>query len=292
MKLWAIGDLHLANRSNREALLELPARPEDWLILAGDVGETELHLRFALEALGPRFARILWVPGNHDLWTLADDPAARRGDAKYRRLVEICRAHGVLTPEDPYPLWPERYWDADPGYVIAPLFLLYDYSFRPSQVPDDRAIDWAAESGVMCSDEYLLHPAPYDTRPAWCKARLLSTAPRLERAAADGHRLILINHWPLREDLVNLRRIPRFSIWCGTQATENWHQRFNAAVVVHGHLHIKATHFRDGTRFEEVSLGYPRDWNRQRGVGAYLRQILPLPDTSLSSAAGGSAPRR
>ena len=38
-------------------------------------------------------------------------------------------------------------------------------------------------------------------------------------------------------------------------------------------------HFRDGVRFEEVSLGYPRDWNRDWGVAAYLRQILPLPKT-------------
>ena len=81
MKLWAISDLHLANRGNRAALVALPARPEDWLIVAGDVGETEAHLRLALELLIPRFARLLWVPGNHDLWTLADDPSPLRGEA-------------------------------------------------------------------------------------------------------------------------------------------------------------------------------------------------------------------
>lgn len=274
MKLWAIGDLHLANRGNREALLEMSQRPDDWLILAGDVGETELHLRFALEALTPRFAQLLWVPGNHDLWTMADDPSNLRGEAKYRRLVKVCREYGVLTPEDPYPRWPS----ADgTDFVIAPLFLLYDYSFRPAEVPAEEAIDWAAASGVKCTDEYLLHPAPHASRQDWCAARLLSTAPRLERAAADGHRLILINHWPLREDLVTLRYIPRFSIWCGTRETEDWHRRFNAAAVVYGHLHIKATHFRDGVRFEEVSLGYPRDWSSARGVDYYLRQILPSP---------------
>ncbi len=287
MRLWAIGDLHLANRLNREALLELPPRPEDWLILAGDVGENEVHLRFALEALGPRFAQLLWVPGNHDLWTMADEPGALRGEAKYRKLVKVCREYGVLTPEDPYPRWPgaEHPGQAPgrgPGFVIAPLFLLYDYSFRPPEVPAEEAIDWAAASGVKCSDEYLLHPPPHASRQAWCAARLRSTIPRLERAAAAGHRLILINHWPLREDLVTLRYIPRFSIWCGTRETEDWHRRFNAAVVVYGHLHVKATHFRDGVRFEEVSLGYPRDWDQDLGVDSYLRQILPRPkDPSL-----------
>ncbi len=282
MKLWAIADLHLANRLNREALLELEPRPEDWLILAGDVGETELHLRFALEALKPRFAQLLWVPGNHDLWTMADDPSPLRGEAKYRRLVKICREYGVLTPEDPYPLWPRRPGGAptennEHGFVIAPLFLLYDYSFRPPEVPAEEAVDWAAATRVVCSDEYLLHPPPHGSRQAWCEARLLATIPRLEEAAATGHRLILINHWPLREDLLTLRFIPRFSIWCGTRATEDWHRRFNAAAVVYGHLHVKATHIRDGVPFCEVSLGYPRDWDQERGVGHYLRQILPRP---------------
>ncbi len=274
MKLYAISDLHLANERNRIGLLGMQHHPDDWLIVAGDVGERSAHLRFALDVLVPRFAKILWVPGNHDLWTLADDPSDLRGEAKYRHLVKICRSYGVLTPEDPYPRWPGQ-----PGYVIAPIFLLYDYTFRPDEVAADDAIDWAAESGVVCSDEYLLHPPPHSSRQAWCNARVRSTAKRLREAVQDGDRTILINHWPLRQDLAVLRRIPRFSIWCGTRQTEDWHTRFQAETVIYGHLHIKGTHFRDGVRFEEVSLGYPRDWNQKRGVDFYLRQILPAPDT-------------
>ncbi|MEM7351126.1 MAG: metallophosphoesterase [Acidobacteriota bacterium] len=282
MKLYAIGDLHLANKSNRAALAEMPAYPNDWLIVAGDVGETEAQLRFALDVLVPRFAQVLWTPGNHDLWTLADDPSRLRGEAKYLRLVQICRERGVLTPEDPYPRWPATP-PGEPWIRIAPLFLLYDYSFRPPEIPFEKAVAWAEETNVVCSDEFLLHPPPHASRQAWCAQRVERTERRLEQAAATGDRLILINHWPLREDVVNLRRIPRFSIWCGTKATDDWHRRFNAIAVIYGHLHIKATHFRDGVRFEEVSLGYPRDWNRSRGVGDYLRQILPQPDTWLAS---------
>jgi hypothetical protein len=87
----------------------------------------------------------------------------------------------------------------------------------------------------------------------------------------------LINHFPFREDLVRLRRIPRFSIWCGTRRTEDWHRRFPVAVVVSGHLHIRSTTYRDGVRFEEVSLGYPRDWQQEQGIQPYLREILPGP---------------
>ncbi len=279
MKLYAISDLHLANKRNRIALLEMRPHLDDWLIVAGDVGERAEHLRFALDVLVPRFAKVLWVPGNHDLWSLADDPGNLRGEAKYLQQVKICRSYGVLTPEDPYPRWPGRSGNGSSDVIIAPLFLLYDYTFRPDDVTAEGAVDWAAESGVVCSDEYLLHPPPHGSREAWCAARLQLTERRLTAAIQGDDRSILINHWPLREDLVNLRRIPRFSIWCGTRQTENWHQRFQAEVVIHGHLHIKGTHFRDGVRFEEVSLGYPRDWNRDRGVEFYLRQILPSPNT-------------
>ena len=113
MKLWAISDLPLGHAVTRRALLELPPHPGDWLILAGDVGETEAHLRFALETLAPRFRQLVWVPGNHDLWTPERDPAALRGEAKYRRLVAICKSYGVLTPEDPYPRWPAAPADGD-----------------------------------------------------------------------------------------------------------------------------------------------------------------------------------
>ena len=88
---------------------------------------------------------------------------------------------------------------------------------------------------------------------------------------------ILIGHWPLRADLVRLYNIPRYTPWCGTRKTEQWHTRFNARVVVTGHLHMRATDWRDGVRFEEVAVGYPRHWQVERGLASYLRTILPSP---------------
>jgi hypothetical protein len=271
VKLWAISDLHVRHAENRAALEAAPARPGDWLILGGDLGESEEHLAFALDTLGPKYARLLWVPGNHELWS----SGALKGEAKYLRLVELCRARGVLTPEDPYVLFEGEGGPA----LLAPLFVLYDYSFRPPEVREEAAVAWAREHGLLCTDEWLLQPAPYGSRQEWCAARVALTERRLSEAvlASPGVPTVLINHFPLREELVRLRRIPRFSIWCGTTHTRDWHTRFRAQVVVSGHLHLPRTDFVDGVRFEEVSFGYPRQRPGWVTFESVLRQILPDP---------------
>lgn len=273
MKLYAISDLHLGHAVNRHALEQLAEHPDDWLILAGDVGETAAHLNYALKILTQRFARVLWTPGNHDLWTLPSATDELRGLKKYQLLVEICRYYNVLTPEDPYVKWPGTGFDA----VLAPAFTLYDYTFHPEHVPAARALAWAAEDGIVCADEELLHPDPYSSRAAWCAARCNYTETRL--AALDGATpVILINHFPLRRDLAVLPRIQRFSIWCGTRRTETWPARFPIRLAVFGHLHIRNSLYRDGVRYEEVSLGYPRQWDQDFGLAGYLREIRLDPD--------------
>ena len=269
--IYAISDLHLERKPNWEAFEKLEAQPDDWLLLAGDICDSAQLFERAIETLRSRWKKLVWVPGNHELWTTSSDPSDARGEAKYRLLVDICRRAGVYTPEDDYPVWD----GPGPRVRIAPLFLLYDYSFGPHGLTPDQVKAWAADHGVICTDEYLLHPDPYLSREAWCEARCRDAEWRLEAAARDGLPLILVNHFPLRADLAHVPLAPRFVAWCGTRRTENWHLRFRAEVVVTGHLHIRSTAWRDAVRFEEVSLGYPRHWNGQRGMAPYLRAIWP-----------------
>lgn len=279
MRLLAISDLHLSVSANRAALDRLPAAPDDWLVLAGDIGEGADDLAFAFRLLSTRFARLIWVPGNHELWTIPGPDGPLAGEAKYRALCNVARDHGVLTPEDPYPVWQGQ----GGPLLLVPMFLLYDYSFRPDHVPLADVLAWSWEQRLRSADERRLSPAPHASRQDWCAARVAETAARIDRERPPGMGTVLINHFPLRQDLVTLRRIPRFSPWCGTRATEDWHRRFDAVACIHGHLHVPATHWRDGVRFEEVSLGYPRQWQPHgRGPERALRQILPAPAHALA----------
>ena len=120
--LRAVGDLHVGHSVNREVAEGLhPGNPGDWLIVCGDVSENVEAITRTLARLRDRFAEVIWVPGNHELWTRTRDEVQLRGVARYEHLVDVCRSLGVHTPEDPFPVWT----GAGGPVRVAPLFILY-----------------------------------------------------------------------------------------------------------------------------------------------------------------------
>ncbi|KAJ7724154.1 Metallo-dependent phosphatase-like protein [Mycena olivaceomarginata] len=239
--LYAIGDLHLSFPSNQDEWQKLKPHPDDGLILCGDVGEKAEHLDLAFSIAKQNFKEVFWCPGNHELYSLPVD-TSQRGEAKYAECLAVAARHGVHTPEDA---------TAD-------------------------ALAWAEEAETVATDEAILFPDPHPSREAWCAALVEKTEAKLAAAAiaAGDVPLVIVNHWPLREDLVFIPRVPRFILWCGTKRTEDWHVRFNACVVVSGHLHVPRTDWKDGVRFEECSLGYPREWKDVRESGHDINDLL------------------
>jgi predicted phosphodiesterase len=270
--LFAISDLHSSHSENRRIIDEMrPESSEDWLIVAGDVDDTFSKIEKTLSLLRRRYAKVIWTPGNHELWTLRDDPVGLRGAARYQALVQMCRSNDILTPEDEFAIWP----GPNGPMTIVPLFLLYDYSwFAPDTRTKTASLAYAHETGVVCADEMLLHPDPYPDRETWCSARLKQSERRLLALGPDVT-TILVGHWPLVRQPTHALRFPEFAQWCGTDQTADWHIRFRAQVVVYGHLHIPRTTYYDGVRFEEVSVGYPREWSK-RGKPPMPRKVLPI----------------
>lgn len=270
--LLAISDLHVSHPENRAILQQVrPVSPGDWLLVAGDLAERVADIEWALSLLRDRFAMVVWVPGNHELWTTTSDPVQLRGVARYEHLVGICRRIGVLTPEDDFPVWT----GAGGPVRIAPLFLLYDYSFRvDGAASKQESLARAHQAGIVCTDEYLLHPDPYPTRDAWCRDRVGYSRDRLDGCDRELP-LVLVNHWPLIRDPTRTLYFPEFAQWCGTELTADWHRRYRTAAVVYGHLHIPRSAVYDGVPFREVSLGYPREWRRRGLPAPLLRPVLP-----------------
>ena len=269
--LFATSDLHSSFSENRRIIDQMrPESGDDWLIVAGDVDDTFSKIEKTLSLLRRRYAKVIWTPGNHELWTLRDDPVQLRGAARYQALVQMCRENDILTPEDEFAIWP----DPSGPVTIVPLFLLYDHSWlAPGTSNKKESLKYAYDTGVVCADEMLLHPSPYPDRESWCSARLEEAENRLLVLGPDV-KTVLVGHWPLVRQPTDALRFPEFAQWCGTTRTSDWHIRFRAKVVVYGHLHIPRTTYYDGVRFEEVSLGYPREWSK-RSKPPLPRKVLP-----------------
>lgn len=244
--LWAVSDLHIAAPGNQSIVDELlwPTHPADWLIVAGDIAERSSSVIAVLAELVSRYEQVIWVPGNHELFSRSAD--AHRGMDRYRDLVQRCRDIGVLTPEDDYPVFGE--------HTVVPMFTLYDYSWRDPSTSVSEALHAAEEKGVVFTDEIAI--APYVDIPTWCRDRLSYTVRRLSRITGPT---VLINHWPLIRKVTDNLAIPEIALWSGSRDTEEWPQRFRASTVVYGHLHIPLVREFDGVVHAEVSLGYPRE---------------------------------
>jgi hypothetical protein len=269
--LFAVSDLHVRHAENRAIVAGLEPKSDDWLLVAGDVGDTVADIVSAMELLSACFTVTVWAPGNHKLWTPSGDPVQLRGETRYRYLVDALRDIGVVTPEEAYPLW------QGPGVpvAVAPLFVIYDYTVRPAGAHTKAvALDIARGQGVVCTDEYLLHPDPCPSRETWCRARLAYTRSRLDEVD-PALSTLLVNHFPLVREPTRVLRYPAFAQWCGSEATADWHVRCRAVAAVHGHLHIPRTVVCDGVPHHEVSLGYPREWRSRPAPPPGLCRILP-----------------
>ena len=205
--LWAISDLHTGHTGNKPVTESLyPSSPDDWLIVAGDVAERTDEIRWSLDLLRKRFAKVIWVPGNHELWTTGKDPMQVFGRARYDYLVQMCDEMGIVTPEHPFPVWTDEGGPA----TIVPMFLLYDYTFLPAgAATKSEGLAIARENNVVATDEFLLSSEPYATKDAWCRDRLSHTRKRLEDLDWMMP-TVLVNHFPLVREPCGILAVVRY----------------------------------------------------------------------------------
>ena len=218
-----------------------PESEDDWLIVAGDVADGQAGIEWALRLLAERFGEVVWVPGNHELLHPPRRPAAaaRRAPllAPGRALPQARRHHS----RGPLPgLGRAR----RPGRCWRPSSCSTTTRFGRNVAPTKaEALRRAHEAGVVCVDEFLLHPDPLPEPRG-----LVRGAGRRDRtagcAATSTRHLptVLVNHFPLIADadpgaspsrvrpVVRHRARPR----TGTAASD-------ATAVVYGHLHIPRT---------------------------------------------------
>jgi len=238
MRLFAISDIHVDYDVNEKWVtgLSLADHQQDVLIVAGDVSDSRLLLERTLAALARRFRKVLFVPGNHDLWVLRDGPE-KNSMQKFDEVGAVVEASGAS-------MQPFR----ERGVSIIPLLGWYDYTFgEPSEElrsvwMDYRACRWPrgfAERDVAAYFEALndKHLPP----------------------AAD--KVVTYSHFLPRIDVM-----PHFASAgrvlypvLGSRHIDRQLRKLGSTLHVYGHSHVNRRVTIDGVTYVNNAFGYPSE---------------------------------
>src|SRR4051812_46447398 len=95
MRVFAVSDIHIDYQENRNWLFGLSAEDyrEDILILAGDISDKLELLEQCFRSLSTKFLKVLFVPGNHELWVSRDGISS--SIKKYQHICEMAEGCNI-----------------------------------------------------------------------------------------------------------------------------------------------------------------------------------------------------
>ena len=237
MKVYALSDLHIEHAANGAWLRALPEQSHrgDVLLLAGDAADTLARLRLVFGELTRRFLKVIFVPGNHDLWVTGEEEGTD-SLAKFARVQALADECGVsMAPFHCGPL------------SIVPLLSWYDYSFGPPGAAlkaawsDFRACRWP---GGMGPDQVARH----------------FHALNLPSLRTVNTHLISFSHFLPRADLLpqppGATRALLLPV-LGSDALERQLRQLRPQLHVFGHSHARLDATHDGIRYLNLALGTP-----------------------------------
>jgi 3',5'-cyclic AMP phosphodiesterase CpdA len=276
MRLALTSDLHVEHHPDVIPLVaeRVRALAPDVLIVAGDVSSQLDTLEAALAALRTSAPRLLFIPGNHDLWTLPGQPSSR---ARYERDIPAACARAGVDALGAAPV------DIG-GVVFAGVTGWYDYSLRNRELDATftRAdyergawgrLRWNDTARVVWPDD---DGAELDA-PAICDRQVASLAAQLADAGVRPT-VVVTHHLPFA-GLVTSKGEPPWDFINGFMGSERLGEAMrragNVRAGVCGHTHFRKRVDVDGGggRFsvETSPVGYPREYARMAGLSLQER---------------------
>ncbi len=239
MRVFALSDIHIDYSANAMwiANLSIAEYKDDVLILAGDVTDIQKLLDWGLSILTKRFKKVLFVPGNHELWVMREN----REQNSLQKFDDVCAV--VESTGASMQAFHER------GVSIIPLLGWYDYSFgEPSE--ELRAV-WM---------DY--HSCRWPTGFADRDIAAHFAAFNDEQSSIAGGKVITFSHFLPRIDLMPefIPSAQRFLYpVLGSVHLERQLRRLNSGIHVYGHSHVNRQVEIDGVLYINNAFGYPTE---------------------------------
>ena len=248
MRIFAISDIHIDYEVNAKWIANLSSSDyrNDVLILAGDVTDTLRLLDWCLGRLARRFRKVLFVPGNHDLW-VAREERDKTSLQKFQDITAVVESSGASMSAF-----------SENGVSIVPLFGWYDYSFGEPSVElrsmwmDYRACRW---------------PSGLRERQIAAHFAALNCG-RSDVSAGDS--VITFSHFLPRIDLMPAYIPPEKRFLypvLGSTRLERQLRELNSSIHVYGHSHVNRSIELDGVSYINNAFGYPSEtWLETKGL--------------------------
>lgn len=265
-RVWVTSDIHIDYQDNFNQLMDFARRGHrlDVLIIAGDATDRLDKLEYLFDQLVPCFYRVMFVPGNHELWIRRSDFAD--SVEKFNAIQALCHHYGVQT--EPLRLgqyqhvWlvPLQSWYDDKQFAEHTLFMEKTSALDRT---DDMWGDffhtrWPASIEVPLAQWFAQHNEPflnwnYDA-PVISFSHFL---PRQELIfGSDFNRSLLAKMFDPHPEF-NFTRV------AGSLRIHDQIRRLGSQVHVYGHQHRNRVRELDGVTYVSHCMGYPRE--RQMG---------------------------
>ncbi|MCW8876728.1 MAG: metallophosphoesterase [Kangiellaceae bacterium] len=246
MRVFAVSDIHIDYKDNMRWMLGLSSQDfqSDVLILAGDVSDNLELLAQCFEALAKKFLKVLFVPGNHELW-VSHELRGKQNDKinsieKYHQISELATQSGVAT---------QSYIIGD--LTLVPLLAWYDYSFaKPcdklkSVWMDFRLCAWPDDMQAIDVTHFFLE--------------------KNRNYLQDSNQTVIsFSHFLPRIDLMPFYVPQKYRYLypaLGSELLEEQIRVLNPDIHVYGHSHLNIQQTIDNILYVNNAFGYPSENN-------------------------------
>lgn len=238
MRVFAVSDIHVDYLDNRQWVAALSAVDylDDILILAGDMTDELNLLKECFYELAKKFLKVLFVPGNHELWVSRNKTIT--SIEKYQHICKTAKDCDISM--EPFHI---------DSLSIVPLLSWYDFSFASPEAKlldswmDFRACSWPDNLQPFDITQYFLEK----------NERHLQIA---------NQKLISFSHFLPRIDLMPAY-IPESYRYIypvlGSTFLENQIRRLKPDIHVYGHSHVNRHLTLDGIQYINNAFGYPSE---------------------------------
>jgi len=223
--------------------LSKTAYKNDAIIVAGDVGDTFVAVKYCLKAFRAAFRRVFYVPGNHDMWIRpkgqhSDEPSMFADSVL--KLLELWKMCDELDVD----VGPAK---LSPKCTVVPLDAWYSYTFD----------HWDPRPGSTLFDKFCKWPMHYDS--VWefmtgLNESRIQIAQKHAPPSGLGD-VITFSHFLPRKELP-LPGVHEMAKASGCLKVEEQLRRVGSRMHIFGHTHINTQNEYEGVVYMQNAMGY------------------------------------